>query len=84
MCDSVETRLANGEKELTWPETPTGSSKPYLHEGDLYLCKDSLEAMQGALGGVLDAVDTVFSQSVSLYIPEEGGESCLTVSAPPL
>ncbi|KAB8648483.1 hypothetical protein FH972_026139 [Carpinus fangiana] len=66
MADAAESRLRSGTKELTRPDTPTGNAnKPHLHEGDLYLCKDSLEAFQGAIGGVLDAVDTVFGATAS-------------------
>jgi histone deacetylase HOS3 len=35
-------------------------AKRSFHTGDLYLCNESLDAMKGALGGVLDAVDAVF------------------------
>ena len=56
MCDSAATRLAAGEKEIqrSDPEART------LHPGDLYLCPDSLDAFQGALGGVAEAVDCIF------------------------
>lgn len=61
MCNSAGEKLSSGSKELTRPDTPeSGLSKPKLHEGDLYLCRESLDALQGALGGVLDAVDAVF------------------------
>lgn len=61
MCNSAGEKLSTGSKELTRPDTPGGGlSKPKLHEGDLYLCRESLDALQGALGGVLDAVDAVF------------------------
>lgn len=66
MADAAEARLQAGGKELQRPETPTGNAnKPHLHEGDLYLCKDSLDAFQGAIGGVLDGVDTVFGATAS-------------------
>ncbi|KAL9057240.1 MAG: hypothetical protein Q9162_002444 [Coniocarpon cinnabarinum] len=68
MCDTAGEKLACGQKELSRPDTPAAApgstSKPYLHEGDLYLCKDSRDALEGALGGVCEAVDTVFDDSV--------------------
>ncbi|WPG99340.1 histone deacetylase hos3 [Acrodontium crateriforme] len=66
MCEMASTRLAAGEQELTRPETLTTPEKPKpkLHEGDLYLATESLNAFQGALGGVADAVDAVFNTSL--------------------
>ncbi|CAN8103068.1 unnamed protein product [Discula destructiva] len=63
MCDAAEGKLAMGGKELQRPEMNRGTdSEPNkLHEGDLYLCQESLEAMEGSLGAVADAVDTVFT-----------------------
>ncbi|KAI9719928.1 MAG: hypothetical protein M1828_005966 [Chrysothrix sp. TS-e1954] len=67
MCEAVELRLATGQKELLRPETSAASSsqqeKQPLHEGDLYLSRESLDAFQGALGGMLDGVDAVFQES---------------------
>jgi len=63
MCDSAEAKLAMNGKELQRPEIDRGSSgetPPKLHEGDLYLCAESLQALEGSLGGVCDAVDAVF------------------------
>lgn len=63
MCDSAESILAMGGKELQRPDIPRGpdhNAPQKLHEGDLYLCEESLDAMQGALGAVCEAVDTVF------------------------
>lgn len=63
MCEAAESRLALNGKELVRPNSSssTGSNPaPRLHEGDLYLCPESLDAFQGALGGVCDAVDAVF------------------------
>ncbi|KAF2198365.1 Arginase/deacetylase [Delitschia confertaspora ATCC 74209] len=57
MCLSAEKKLAANGKELS---REGHSVKEQLHEGDLYLCPESLNAFQGALGGVLDAVDAVF------------------------
>ncbi|KID88185.1 histone deacetylase HosB [Metarhizium guizhouense ARSEF 977] len=63
MCGSAESILAMGGKELQRPDISRGPEHPApqkLHEGDLYLCEESLNAMQGALGAVCEAVDTVF------------------------
>jgi histone deacetylase HOS3 len=61
LCDNAERKLASNGKELA-RDAPTvpGQPKKELHAGDLYLCPESLNAFQGALGGVLDAVDAVF------------------------
>ena len=65
MCDSAEGKLALNGKELVRPigygKDENGMPLPKLHEGDLYLCAESLNALQGCLGGVCDAVDAVFS-----------------------
>ncbi|CAG7919120.1 unnamed protein product [Penicillium olsonii] len=37
------------------------TSGPALSEGDLYLCSQSLNAFEGALGGVCEGVDAVFN-----------------------
>ncbi|RMZ73374.1 histone deacetylase HOS3 [Pyrenophora seminiperda CCB06] len=63
LCDNAERKLATTGKELA-RDTPAvsgrGPKQQELHSGDLYLCSESLNAFQGALGGVLDAVDAVF------------------------
>jgi histone deacetylase HOS3 len=67
MCEGAEAKLAMGGKELTRPvqfADDDQEGKPKLHEGDLYLCSESLNALEGALGGVLDAVDTVFDPAM--------------------
>ncbi|KAL7800171.1 hypothetical protein V8C37DRAFT_398397 [Trichoderma ceciliae] len=64
MCDSAEAVLARGGKELQRPAMTRGpdhATPDKLHEGDLYLCAESLEAMEGALGAVCEGVDAVFS-----------------------
>ncbi|KAI4128690.1 MAG: hypothetical protein LQ347_004064 [Umbilicaria vellea] len=67
MCEGAESKLALNGKELTRPVAPVGgqdeTEKPKLHEGDLYLCSESLTALQGALGGVFEAVDAVFAET---------------------
>lgn len=62
LCVNAERKLASTGKELSreGPNVPGQPPKEKFHEGDLYLCAESLNAFQGALGGVLDAVDAVF------------------------
>ncbi|KAF5018576.1 hypothetical protein F66182_9433 [Fusarium sp. NRRL 66182] len=62
MCEAAESKLAMGGKELQRPELNRGAEGPpeKFHEGDLYLCSESLNAMEGALGAVCEAIDTVF------------------------
>ncbi|KPM46042.1 hypothetical protein AK830_g479 [Neonectria ditissima] len=62
MCEAAESKLAMGGKELQRPEMNRGTTKApeKFHEGDLYLCAESLDAMEGALGAVCEAVDAVF------------------------
>ncbi|KAF2730634.1 TGT-domain-containing protein [Polyplosphaeria fusca] len=62
MCQNAERKLASTGKELSreGPTVPGQPRKENFHDGDLYLCAESLNAIQGALGGVLDAVDSVF------------------------
>ncbi|KAI4853242.1 Arginase/deacetylase [Aureobasidium sp. EXF-8845] len=62
MCNVAGERLEQHMKELARPEVSGSTSeKQPFHEGDLYLCSESLHALQGAIGGVCDAVDTIFS-----------------------
>jgi histone deacetylase HOS3 len=75
MCEAAETKLTLNGKELVRPAMPGDNEKPKFHEGDLYLCAESLEAFEGALGGVLDAVDTVFDTS--------GSKRCFVSVRPP-
>ncbi|KAI9152068.1 Histone deacetylase HOS3 [Paramyrothecium foliicola] len=63
MCDSAEAKLAMGGKELSRPDMSRSPDQPRpekLHEGDLYLCSESRDAMEGALGAVCEAVDLAF------------------------
>ncbi len=68
MCDAAESKLALGGKELTRPNlnaqvhSASEAEQPELHEGDLYLCSGSLNALEGALGGVCEGVDAVFGE----------------------
>ncbi|KAJ5580056.1 uncharacterized protein N7459_006041 [Penicillium hispanicum] len=63
MCDVAESRLALTGKELVRPRTQGNDGLafggPPLHSGDLYLCAESLNAFEGALGGVCDGIDAV-------------------------
>lgn len=61
MCNNSGERLAKGEKELARESTTEDGEKRSLHEGDLYLCDESLDAFQGAMGGVADAIDAIFA-----------------------
>ena len=69
MCDAAESKLALSGKELSRPSTvdqtngKTQADRSKLHEGDLYLCSESLNALEGALGGVCEGIDTVFQDS---------------------
>lgn len=68
MCDNAEAKLAINGKELTRPEmnrSPDQGTPAKLHEGDLYLCSESLNAMEGALGAVCEGVDAVFQGSTN-------------------
>ncbi|KAK8213632.1 histone deacetylase, partial [Zalaria obscura] len=69
MCDTAGSKLALNGKELSRPVQVNGApgegEKPAFHEGDLYLCQESLDAFQGALGGVCDAVDAVFANDAT-------------------
>ncbi|PVH83462.1 Arginase/deacetylase [Cadophora sp. DSE1049] len=68
MCDNAESRLAMNGKELTRPDmnrSPDQGTPAKLHEGDLYLCAESLGAMEGALGAVCEGVDAVFQGAAS-------------------
>ncbi|KKY26289.1 putative histone deacetylase [Phaeomoniella chlamydospora] len=67
MCETAESKLAANGKELVRPEgtenEDDGTLRPKLHEGDLYLCSESLNALEGCLGGVCEGVDFVFNSS---------------------
>ncbi|CAK7222543.1 histone deacetylase [Sporothrix bragantina] len=68
MCDTAEAKLALNGKELQRPDMDRGppahnATPARLHEGDLYLCAESLQALEGALGGMCEAVDAVFDSA---------------------
>ncbi|RDW69455.1 arginase [Coleophoma cylindrospora] len=68
MCDSAEAKLAMNGKELARPDLPRSPDEEApakFHEGDLYLCSESLDAMEGALGAVCEGVDAVFEGSAN-------------------
>lgn len=66
MCDAAESRLALNGKELVRPRSAGKDDRaPEFHQGDLYLCSESLNAFQGALGGVCEGVDAIFNESSS-------------------
>ena len=71
MCGNAEGRLASGKKELVRPlsldpaTAQAGEDKPKLHEGDLYLCRDSKDALEGALGAVCQGVESVLDDSIT-------------------
>ncbi|KAI9752987.1 MAG: hypothetical protein M1815_000188, partial [Lichina confinis] len=71
MCEAAEAKLSTNGKELgrdPSPERTTG--KPALHDGDLYLCGQSLEALEGALGAVCDGVDAIFQAKSPSHVPK--------------
>ncbi|OAG01925.1 Arginase/deacetylase [Paraphaeosphaeria sporulosa] len=65
LCVNAGQKLASTGKELARdpPTMPGQPPKDAFHPMDLYLSSESLHALQGALGGVLDAVDAVFQGS---------------------
>lgn len=65
MCETAEAVLAMGGKELQRPDIERDEPAQKFHEGDLYLCGESLDAMEGALGAVCDAVDIVMDPNTS-------------------
>lgn len=69
MCAVAESRLALTGKELVRPRTDGNDglafSGPPLHSGDLYLCSESLNAFEGALGGVCEGIDAVLGPGPS-------------------
>lgn len=55
LCRDVGERHRRGECEVP----------PTLHQGDLYLCPESREALEGCIGACYEAVDAVFGRSLS-------------------
>jgi histone deacetylase HOS3 len=64
MGDLAEARLIMDGNELARQRTKEddglGTTGPALNNNDLYLCSESVNAFQGALGGVCEGVDLVF------------------------
>jgi histone deacetylase HOS3 len=56
MCEKAGAKLASTGSEVERED----KDKRSFHTGDLYLCTESMQALQGALGGVFDAIDAVF------------------------
>lgn len=52
LCREAGQKLKNGEIEV--PDK--------FHQGDLYLCPDSREDLEGCIGAMYDGVDAVFSK----------------------
>ncbi|KAF7116529.1 hypothetical protein CNMCM5793_005010 [Aspergillus hiratsukae] len=69
MCDAAESRLALNGKELVRQRSSgkdgESAKKAPLNDGDLYLCSESLNAFEGALGGVCEGVDAVFNSNTT-------------------
>jgi histone deacetylase HOS3 len=65
LCDNATHRVPNGQLEVQREPNANGTPKDPLHSGDLYLCSESIDSMEGALGGVCDAVDAVFQGTAS-------------------
>lgn len=78
MCNSAEAKLATSGKELSREPSKNADGLPgKLHEGDLYLCAESLEAMEGALGAVCEGVDAIFQSA------DDGPSRAFVVIRPP-
>ncbi|KAJ5473324.1 hypothetical protein N7475_002890 [Penicillium sp. IBT 31633x] len=64
MGERAESRLIIDGNELarqrTAAEDGLGVSGPPLNNNDLYLCSESINAFEGALGGVCEGIDLVF------------------------
>ena len=69
MCRDAGSKLASNGKELARSNSESNGipsvEKAKLHEGDLYLCSESLDALEGSLGAICDAVDQVFGSSIT-------------------
>ncbi|EKV15974.1 Histone deacetylase HosB [Penicillium digitatum] len=64
MGDHAESRLIADGNELARKRMAEGdglgTNGPALNAGDLYLCSESVNAFEGALGGICEGVDLVF------------------------
>lgn len=66
MCDATADKLRIGECEV--PKS--------FHQGDLYLCSETREDLEGCLGALYDGVDLVFGENLrNGTISEDGEES---------
>ncbi|KAJ5543143.1 hypothetical protein N7461_009146 [Penicillium sp. DV-2018c] len=65
MGECAEERLLADGNEVARQQIPADNgltvAGPPLSTGDLYLCSESVKAFEGALGGVCEGVDQVFS-----------------------
>lgn len=79
LCTSASAKLAFDGRELERDSTSEHeATKPPLHPGDLYLCAESLAAFEGAIGGMCDGVDAVFSDTIrrAFVIVRPPGHHC--------
>jgi histone deacetylase HOS3 len=65
LCNTAGQKVSSATIELERTPNFNGTKKEAFHSGDLYLCEESIKALEGALGGVCDAVDAVFQGSAS-------------------
>ncbi|SPO05969.1 related to histone deacetylase HOS3 [Cephalotrichum gorgonifer] len=65
LCNSTLSKFATDRIEVERDQSSKQNPKPEFHAGDLYLGPHSLEAMEGAIGAVCEAVDAVFGSGPS-------------------
>ncbi len=78
MCNNAEAKLAHGKNEVGRPVMDRGNdveAPSRFSESDMYLCSESLDAMEAAMGAVCDGVDAVFA--------ERGPKRAFVVVRPP-